>query len=151
MDTKCTWCDARACGVALGRWVIGVVLLFAGIGKFGNLSGFVGYLTSQFEKTWLPKAILVPYAHAVPFVEVMLGALLILGIARNAVLFIAGIFFITLTFGQILLSQPQVIFQNMIYSVITGAILFAGDYDRCVLPVGNRRLLVPDARPASQP
>ena len=54
-------------------------------------------------------------------------------------LFIAGIFFITLTFGQILLSQPQVIFQNMIYTVVTGVILFAGDYDRCVLPIGNRR------------
>ena len=130
MDAKCSWCDARACGV---------VLLFAGIAKFGNISGFVGYLTSQFEKTWLPKVILVPYAHAIPFAEVILGALLILGIARNAVLFITGLFFITLTFGQLLLSQPQVIFQNMIYTVVTGALLFAGAYDRCVLPIGNRR------------
>ena len=143
MDAKCTWCDGRACGVALGRWVIGVVLLFAGIAKFGNVSGFVGYLTSQFEKTWLPKAILVPYAHAVPFVEVILGALLILGIARNAVLFVTGLFFITLTFGQLLLSQPQVIFQNMMYTVVTAAPLFADDYDRCVLPLGNRRALQP--------
>src|SRR3954466_1930822 len=133
MNAKCNWCDARACGVALGRWVIGVVLLFAGIKKFENVSGFVGYLTSQFEKTWLPKVLLVPYAHAVPFIEVILGTLLILGIARNAVLFVAGAFFITLTFGQLLLSQPQVIFQNMIYTVVTGTLLFAGEYDRCVL------------------
>jgi thiosulfate dehydrogenase [quinone] large subunit len=140
MNAKCNWCDARACGVALGRWVIGVVLLFAGIKKFENVSGFVGYLTSQFEKTWLPKVLLVPYAHAVPFIEVILGALLILGIARNAVLFVAGVFFITLTFGQLLLSQPQVIFQNMIYTVVTGALLFASEYDRCVLPLRNRRL-----------
>ena len=144
-NTKCCSCDARACGVALARWVIGVVLLFAGIAKLGNVSGFVGYITSQFEKTWLPKAVLLPYAYALPFVEVTLGALLLLGIARNAVLFIAGLFFISLTFGQLLLSQPQVIFQNMIYTVITGAILFAESYDRCVLPLGNRRT------PVSQP
>lgn len=136
---KCCSCDARACGVALARWVIGVVLLFAGIGKLGNVSGFVGYVTSQFEKTWLPKAILLPYGYALPFVEVILGALLLLGIARNLVLFVAGLFFISLTFGQVLLSQPQVIFQNMIYTVITGTILFAESYDRCVLPLGNRR------------
>ena len=140
---RCNCCDARALGVALGRWAIGVVLLLAGIGKLGNVSGFVGFLNSQFEKTWLPKALLVPYSHAVPFVEVILGTLLILGIARTAVLFITGLFFISLTFGQMLLSQPQVTFQNMMYTVVTAAILFAGAYDRCVLPLGNKRALPP--------
>jgi len=150
MDAKCGCCDARALGVALGRWIIGVVLLFAGIAKLGNISGFVGYLGSQFEKTWLPKALLVPYSYAVPFAEVILGARLILDNERNAVLFVTGLFFISLTFGQLLLSQPQVIFQNMMYTVVTGAILFAGDYDWCVLPIGNRRAPAPD-KPASQP
>jgi thiosulfate dehydrogenase [quinone] large subunit len=137
MDTKCCRCDARACGIALGRWVIGVVLLFAGIGKFPNISGFVSYITSQFEKTWLPKALLVPYAYALPFVEVILGALLLLGIARNAVLFVTGLLFITLTFGQLLLQQP-IVFNNAMYVVVTAAILFAEAYDQCVLPWGNR-------------
>ena len=142
MDAKCSWCDARACALALARWVIGVVLLVAGIGKLANVSGFVTYITSEFAKTWLPKALLVPYAFVLPFVEVGLGVLLILGIARNAVLFIAGLFFISLTFGQIVLStQPQVVFQNMIYTVVTAAILFADPYDRCVSPLGNRRPL----------
>ena len=138
MDAKCGWCDARACAVALGRWVIGVVLLFAGIAKLGNVSGTVNYITSEFAKTWLPKALLVPYAYALPFVETALGALLLLGIARNAVLFVTGLLFITLTFGQVLLQQP-IVFQNMMYTVVTAAILFADSHDRCVLPLGNRR------------
>ena len=138
MDAKCCQCDARACGVALARWVIGVVLLFAGIAKLPNISGTANYITSQFEKTWLPKALLVPYAYALPFVETALGVLLILGIARNAVLFVTGLLFITLTFGQILLQQP-IVFQNTMYTVVTAAILFAEQYDRCVLPLGNRR------------
>ena len=141
---KCCSCDARALGVALTRWVIGVVLLFAGIAKFPNVSGFATYITSQFEKTWLPKALLVPYGYALPFAEVILGALLLLGIARNAVLFITGLMFITLTFGQILLAQP-IVFNNAMYVVVTAAILFAEAHDRCVLPLGNRRVAVPPA------
>lgn len=144
MDSKCCWCDARACGVALARWVIGMVLLLAGIAKLGNVSGTVQYITSQFEKTWLPSALLVPYAYALPFVETGLGALLLLGIARNAMLFVTGLLFLSLTFGQMLLSQPQVIFQNMIYTVITAAILFLDPYDCLVLPIGNRRQPVVD-------
>ena|SRR5688572_24367913 len=138
MDGRCCRCDARACAVALARWVIGVILLFAGIAKFPNISGFVGYITSQFEKTWLPKALLVPYGYALPLAEVILGALLLLGIARNAVLFITGLLFITLTFGQLLLQQP-IVFNNAMYVVVTAAILFAESYDQCVLPWGNRR------------
>src|SRR5687768_447916 len=129
MDAKCGCCDARACGVALARWVVGVIVLFAGIAKVGNVPGFVQYIKSQFEKTWLPSALLVPYAYALPFVEVALGALLILGIARNAVLFVAGLFFISLTFGQVLLSAPTV-YQNMIFTVVTAGILFLDSYDR---------------------
>ena len=140
--TKCCSCDARACGVALARWVIGVVLFFAGIAKFPNISGFVTYMTSQFEKTWLPKWLLIPYAYVLPFAEVILGALLLLGIARNAVLFITGLLFITLTFGQLLLAQP-IVFQNAMYVVVTAAILFAEAYDRFVLPMGNRRPTAP--------
>jgi thiosulfate dehydrogenase [quinone] large subunit len=141
-NAKCCRCDARACAVALARWVIGVVLLFAGIAKFPGISGFVTYITSQFEKTWLPKALLLPYAYALPFVEVALGVLLLLGIARNAVLFVTGLLFITLTFGQLLLSQPTV-FQNAMYVVVTAAVLFAEAYDHCVVPLGNRRTAAP--------
>ena len=145
--TKCCSCDGRALGVALARWGIGVVLLFAGIAKFPNVAGFANYVTSQFEKTWLPKALLVPYAYALPLAEVILGALLLLGIARNVVLFVTGLMFITLTFGQILLQQPAV-FNNSMYVVVTGAILFAEAYDRCVLPLGNRRASAPPPPPA---
>lgn len=138
METKCCGCDARACAVALARWVIGVVLLFAGIAKLGNISGTATYITGEFAKTWLPKALLLPYAYALPFVETGLGVLLILGIARNPVLFVTGLLFITLTFGQVLLGQP-IVFQNMMYTIVTAAVLFADPYDRCVLPLGNRR------------
>ena len=141
-NMKCCSCSARSLAVALARWVVGVVLLFAGISKLPNVAGFVTYMTSQFEKTWLPKALLVPYGYALPFAEIILGALLLLGIARNAVLFITGLLFITLTFGQLLLGQP-IVFQNAMYTIVTAAILFAESHDQCLLRLGNRRVVAP--------
>jgi len=138
MNGKCCSCDPRSLAVALARWCLGLMFLFAGIGKFPNVSGFVGYMTETFKATWLPKALLVPYAYALPFVEVALGALLILGIARNAVLFITGLLLISLTFGQILLKAP-IVFNNLVYTMIAAAILFLAEYDCWLLPLGNAR------------
>ena len=130
MNSNC--CDARTCAVALARWSVGLLLLFAGIGKLPDVSAFVqnGILV-PFEKTWLPKWLLVPYGYALPFVETILGAWLILGVARNAALFIAGLLFLSLTFGQILLQQPAV-FNNMVFTFLTAGVLFLEQYDHWV-------------------
>src|SRR5690349_18102991 len=57
MDSKCCECDARPSAVALARWVIGVVLLIAGIAKLGNVAGVADGIVSQFSKTWLPQGL----------------------------------------------------------------------------------------------
>jgi thiosulfate dehydrogenase [quinone] large subunit len=133
MNSKC--CSPKTCAVALGRWCLGVVLLFYGIGKFPDVAGFVnGYILPAFEKAWLPQWLLVPYAYALPYVEIILGALLILGLFRNAVLFITGLYFISLAFGQVLLQQPPVVFYNTAYAFLAAAVLFLDEYDRWVLP-----------------
>jgi thiosulfate dehydrogenase (quinone) large subunit len=131
---------AKAAGLALGRWGLGLMFLFFGIGKLFGLKGFVnGYLLLQFSKTWLPQWLLVPYAYALPFVEVTLGLLLLLGLARNATLIATGLLLLSLTFGQIILQQPPVVFQNVAYLFFTAALLFFGEHDTWILPGGNRK------------
>jgi hypothetical protein len=65
-----------------------------------------------------------------------LGILLILGIARDAVLFAAGLLLIALTFGMVLQHQPAVVFNNAAYVFMTAALLFASKYDRWILLPG---------------
>ncbi len=124
---------SRAAGMALGRWCLGVMFLFAGIGKFPNVGGFADYLLKQFEKTWLPPALVGGFGNVLPFVEIALGVLLVLGIFRNAALFIAGLLLISLMFGQILLGQPQVVFSNTAYLFMAAGLLFLAKHDRWVL------------------
>jgi thiosulfate dehydrogenase (quinone) large subunit len=127
--------NPKSAALALGRWGLGVLFLFNGIAKFPNLSGFVhGFLlTNRFEETWLPPVVVIPFGYALPFLEVILGVLLLLGIRRNQVLFATGLLLLTLVFGQILLRQPQVVFANLGYLFFTAILLFAGREDRWVI------------------
>src|SRR3954470_16022557 len=97
-------CDPRAAAVALGRWCLGIIFLFSGLGKFlgeGGPGVFAQGLIKQFEKAWLPPFLLVPFSHALPYFEVGLGILLILGLGRDVVLFVTGLLLMALTFGQV--------------------------------------------------
>ena len=139
-EGKCCNCDPRIAAVALARWGLGVLFLFAGIGKFPHPVGFAKtFLLPAFQKTWLPDWLVLGYGVVLPFVEVALGVLLLLGIARDAVVFSTGVLLLSLAFGEILLSQPPQIFQNMIYLFVTAALLAASKYDQWVIPCCNPR------------
>ena len=144
-SSECRCCDPRTAAVALGRWCFGVLFFFAGIGKLGSVSGFTGYLAKQFEKTWLPPMLLNIFGHVLPFLEVALGALLILGLFRNATLFAASLLLIALMFGQMLLAQPQVVFFNAAYAFMAAALLFLERFDYWVL------FPKPGGRPQTEP
>jgi thiosulfate dehydrogenase [quinone] large subunit len=87
------------------RLVMGFLLFFAGIGKLTGpgLKGFAGYIVSDFtEKTWLPKFMLVPYGYVLPFAELILGFLLIIGLFTRPTIIVSALMLISLMFGKIL-------------------------------------------------
>jgi len=131
--TECKVCDPRAAAVALGRWVLGILFLFFGIAKLANVSGFAEGLGRQFEKTFLPAVLVSIFGYVLPFIEATLGVLLLSGLFRNIALFATGALLILLTFGQVLLGQPQVVFFNTSYVFMTALLLFLSEYDLWVL------------------
>ena len=118
--------------MALARWSLGIGLLFIGLNKFPNPGAIAQAIAKPFESSWLPKALLIPYAYALPYLEVVLGILLVIGLWRNAVLFATGLLFLSLTFGQILLQKYDVVSNNMLYVFMTAAVLFLDRYDRWI-------------------
>ena len=142
---SCKCCDPRAMAIALGRWVMGILFLFFGIGKFTmGVGNFARGMAQPFEKTWLPPILLNAFGYVLPFCEVILGALLILGLFRNATLFATGLLLIALTFGQVLLGQAQVVFFNTTYTFLVAGLLFLADYD-CWVLFPRRRIEKPQA------
>ena len=137
-NSKC--CDPKVMAVALARWCIGIILLFAGISKFSmGIGKFAEMIPTMFEKTWLPKALLVPYGYSLPFVELILGAMLILGLFRNASLSVTTLLFISLMFGQFLLAiggdekAGSGMFQNTVFTFLAAGLLFLHEHDRWTL------------------
>ncbi|HWH71933.1 MAG TPA: hypothetical protein VNT26_21400, partial [Candidatus Sulfotelmatobacter sp.] len=72
-NSECGWWDPRAAAAALGRWALGVIFLFFGIGKLPDVGYFAGYLAKEFQKTWLPPVLVSLFRHVLPFLEVTLG------------------------------------------------------------------------------
>lgn len=137
MKESCACFDCRSAALALVRWGLGVLFLVGGISKLFHLSGFVGgYLTPAFAGTFLPSGLVAAYGYALPFVEVLLGVALILGLCRNAALLIAGLTLISLAFGQMLLQKFDVVAQIFFYLFMTGSVFFLGDYDHWIVSCG---------------
>ena len=134
MDKKCCSCNPKAMAAALLRWTIGLIFLVGGVSKLGMLNGFVhGYLVPAFEKTVLPAALVVAYGYALPFVELAIGVLLLLGLCRVFALSLAGLTLLSLCFGQMLLKAPSVIADISLYVLMTATALFMIENDCCAL------------------
>lgn len=128
---KCNCCDGRAAGAALGRWALGVLFFFAGLGKImGGVGGFVnGYLVPAYEKTFLPMGLVKVYGYALPFAEVILGILLVIGICRNCTLLLTGLTLISLAFGQMLVQQHATVANIFLYIILTVVLLYLDEHD----------------------
>lgn len=141
--------NAKAAGVALGRWALGVLMLVSGVKKIGHVAPFVqGYLVPEFSKTILPSGMVASYGYALPYVECLLGVLLLLGIGRNTVLLLNGLTLLSLALGQMLLGNNPTVGNLFTYLILNVIVLYAGDHDRwscCGRGVGSEKNPSPGA------
>jgi len=117
---------------ALLRLSLGVLFFFAGLGKFLREGGAVGFgenLVESFSDTYLPRFLLIPFSYGLPYIEVVLGALLILGIRTREVLAVTGLLLINLAFGQILKHEYGTVANNFNYVLIAAAGLWLAGQD----------------------
>lgn len=82
----------------LSRCALGLYFLLAGIGKIR--SGVEVFYKGDFTRMkpiWLPDWFAMPYGHALPFVEVLVGAALILGFYGRAAAAVATLALVSFT------------------------------------------------------
>jgi len=119
----------REIAYALLRLTLGIVFLFAGIGKFmGGLGHFVGTMNQQFSGK-LPAAIVMPFAYVLPFGEVTVGALIVLGLFTRVGLTLSGLLLIGLTFGTVMLGDFPTVAHNVQYGLVNFVLLWLADLD----------------------
>jgi hypothetical protein len=64
---------------ALLRVGLGINLFMHGFSRILNLAAFVEHTRTMFAKTWLPLPVVTLTTYTIPFIELLLGAVLILG------------------------------------------------------------------------
>lgn len=98
---------AKAWAIFFARAVVGLIFFMAGVWKVFEL-GPVGHVRRYFlpfQDTFLPTWSLWAVGFAIPFVELIAGALVILGLLTRPALISLGFVLVIVTFGH-LLHQP---------------------------------------------
>ena len=93
------------------RLFFGSWLLYAGLSKWVLLGPgmFVGYIASQFDKTWSPHILNVSLAWLIMVAEPVLATLILSGKKARTVWTLTSLFLFLLTIGQTILMKPDVI------------------------------------------
>ena len=119
----------REIAYALLRITVGVMFLFFGVGKFlGGVGNFAGGMTQRFAGK-LPPALVTPFAYTLPFAEVILGALILLGLFNVLALSLSGLLLVALTFGTVMLGDPPTVAHNVQYALVNFVLLWLVDYN----------------------
>ena len=89
----------------------GASRILTGVGQFATKT------VSEFAHTVLPSAVVWPFAAALPFVELAVGLLLVLGLFTRIALVLGSLLMAALAFGTALRSDWGVLGTQLVYSL----------------------------------
>lgn len=103
--------DMRRSFVFGVRLCFGLWLLYGGLAKWFFLgpAKFVGFITTEFDKTWSPHPLNVGLAWLIMIAEPVLAALLLSGLRPRIMWTLTALLMFLLTCGQTILMKPDVI------------------------------------------
>jgi len=120
----------REIAYALLRVTVGMMFLFFGVGKLlGGVGGFTGGMVERFAGSFLPSPLVELFAYVLPFAEVAIGALLVLGLFNVATLTLAGLLMLALTFGAVMLPDPPTVAQNVTFALVIFVLLWSAEHN----------------------
>lgn len=139
----------REVAYAVLRITVGVMFLFFGASKFLNgVGGFVDGLHERFAESPLPGFLVTVFATMLPFLEVILGTLLVLGLYTSAALAATGLLLVALAFGTVMEPDFAGVARNVNYALVVFVLLWLVDHNRYSLDERRTRGRAAGARGA---
>lgn len=112
--------------------------------SWANLMRFCRNMIANFDKTLLPDLLTVPFMYALPWVEILLGSMLLLGLFTRQVLVAIGFLLAFLAIGVAVLHQWSDIADNAVHLALAVAALLLVSHNKWTL--WPRQDSVPEAR-----
>jgi thiosulfate dehydrogenase [quinone] large subunit len=100
---------------------------FARIFTGTHLGGFAHWMVGDMAKSPLPASLILAIGYVVPCVELLIGILLLLGIATRYTLILAMLLMLVLMFGVTMKQDWNVAGQQLLYGLVLAALLFGRD------------------------
>jgi len=99
------------------RLSMGVNLLGHGLARIPKLSVFAEGMTKGFEKSWLPEPFVQTFSTTLPFLEFIIGAMLVAGFKTRIANIAGAVLIIMLLFGSSTVENWEVMGIQMIYAL----------------------------------
>lgn len=112
---------------------LGINMLMHGLVRIPNLSGFVNKMLPMFADTFMPTALTSAFLHALPFIEALVGVMILIGGQLSRIGYIlGGVLIAVLIFGTDLRQDWATAGQQMIYIIAFGLALYLYDKENTV-------------------
>jgi thiosulfate dehydrogenase [quinone] large subunit len=101
----------------LARITIGINLFIHGLIRIPKLRAFVDYLVEEFQGTYLPEFLVSGFAYSLPFIEFIIGFMLILGLKTRFFAASGALLIAVLIFGSGVKEDWTGVGSQMIYAI----------------------------------
>lgn len=124
----------------LARLAIGTSFFGHGLVRLPKLDKFSHGMTTSFQHSILPEALVLPFAYILPFLEFGAGILLLLGFFTKQALIAGAIVMILLIFGTTTIEQWDYLPSQLIHVLFcVGLLPFTDQHNSCALDKSLRR------------
>jgi thiosulfate dehydrogenase [quinone] large subunit len=111
------------------RLAIAVSMFTHGLVRLPKLNQFSTWMIGNFEKSMIPKFMILPFSYALPVAEFLIGLLLILGIFTKPALIAGGVVMIFLLSGTGMIENWEAIPSQLIHIAFFAILLSSIEYN----------------------
>lgn len=108
----------------LAKITLGINFFIHGLVRLPKLENFAGGVVKGFESSMLPEILVMPIAYVIPFIEMILGTMILLGILSRKALTAAAIFMIILIAGSAFKEDWGAVGTQMLYALYIFFLIF---------------------------
>lgn len=119
----------------LARLPIGMSLFGHGFERLPKLTAFVNHMATPFEKSILPMSLVTPFGYVLPFLELLTGILMLLGLFTRFAIVLGVIVMLALIFGSCMIEQWNNVFSQIIYGAYLALLYYFADHN--ILAIDN--------------
>ena len=112
------------------RLSIGINMFLHGAMRIPKIDGFSAGIVERFSGTLLSESMVSTFAYVLPYAELIIGLLLILGLFTSQVLLFGALLIVVLIFGSALQENWSLISSQMLYSILFFILSYLINYNK---------------------